>query len=63
MKLSVCGLNCKECDFYQTQCEGCQEVSGKPFWAETVCELFNCCRESKFNTCGDCEELPCKQFI
>ncbi|NMB38924.1 MAG: DUF3795 domain-containing protein [Firmicutes bacterium] len=63
MKISVCGLDCKECDFYQTQCDGCQEVMGKPFWTETGCELFICCTEKDFNTCGDCHELPCKQFI
>lgn len=63
MKLSICGLDCNGCDFYQTDCEGCREVKGKPFWTEIVCELFSCCSEKEFNTCGDCDELPCKLFI
>jgi hypothetical protein len=63
MKLSICGLDCKSCDFYKVQCKGCREVSGKPFWTETGCALFECCSEKGFNTCGDCGELPCKQFI
>lgn len=63
MKLSICGLDCSGCDFYQSDCEGCQAVKGKPFWAETVCELFSCCLDRKFATCGDCDQLPCKKFI
>ena len=63
MKLSICGLDCNGCDFYQTDCEGCREVKGKPFWTETGCELFSCCSEKELNTCGDCDKLPCKLFI
>lgn len=63
MCLSICGLECNECDFYQKECEGCREVKGKPFWTEEGCELFFCCSEKEFITCGDCSELPCKMFV
>ena len=63
MKLSVCGLDCDSCNFYPAECEGCREVDGKPVWTETGCELYLCCSEKNFKTCGDCHELPCKMFI
>jgi len=63
VKLSVCGLDCSECDFHQTLCAGCREVEGKPFWIEIGCELFSCSLEKNFNNSGDCLELPCEMFI
>lgn len=56
------GLDCQECRFYQTSCNGCRAVEGRPFWTDTGCELFICCSEKAYYSCGDCPELPCKQF-
>jgi len=50
VKLSVCGLDCSECDFHQTLCAGCREVEGKPFWTEIGCELFSCSLEKTLIT-------------
>lgn len=65
--LSACGLLCNECDF-KNQCNGCYKVKGRTFWAKEImpnktCPLFNCSvTERKFNSCGQCAELPCKKF-
>jgi hypothetical protein len=69
MKLSACGLNCDECQFYPKECAGCYAVNGKPFWtAEAtstgICPLFDCAINQKgFSNCGDCVDLPCKIFM
>ena len=68
MILSSCGLICDECEFYGKECKGCFAVKGQTFWAKEMmpnktCPLFNCSENIKgFNSCGECEELPCKMF-
>ena len=69
IKLSACGLNCGECQFYPKECAGCNAVKGKPFWTAeatltSICPLFDCAINQKgFGNCGDCMELPCKIFM
>lgn len=69
MLLSVCGLTCNECEFYNTSCTGCQNVKGSTFWAlemmpEKICPLYDCAVNRKaFNNCGDCPDLPCSMFL
>jgi hypothetical protein len=68
MTLSVCGLKCNECEFFNKTCNGCVAVKGSTFWAiemmpSKVCPLFDCAVNKKgFKDCGDCAELPCKMF-
>ena len=68
MSLSVCGLICNECEFYNITCTGCFNVKGSPSWAlemmpEKICPLYNCSVNQKgFRNCGDCQDLPCKLF-
>jgi hypothetical protein len=68
MTLSVCGLKCNECEFFNKRCNGCVAVKGSTFWAiemmpSKVCPLFDCSVNQKgFKDCGDCAELPCKVF-
>jgi Protein of unknown function (DUF3795) len=68
MLLSVCGLKCDECEFFNKTCTGCVDVKGCTFWAKEmmparVCPLFDCAvNKKKFRNCGDCAELPCKMF-
>jgi len=68
MTLSVCGLKCNECEFFNKTCSGCVAVKGSTFWAiemmpSKVCPLFDCAVNKKgFKDCGDCAELPCKMF-
>lgn len=67
--LSSCGLICNECEFYGNQCAGCYRVKGAPFWAaehtaEGICPLFKCAVvDKKYNSCGQCPDLPCELFI
>ncbi len=65
MDLSVCGLVCSECVLYPNECAGCREAEGKPSWVEgeKVCELYSCCADRNFNSCGDCLDLPCTSFV
>ena len=66
--LSVCGLICAECEFYQKTCAGCYAVQGKTFWAlemlpAKVCPLYQCAIYDRgYESCGDCAELPCASF-
>lgn len=66
--MSVCGLNCSECDFFGKTCEGCIQVKGQTFWAREhmpnqTCPLYQCSvNECHYRHCGDCAELPCSTF-
>lgn len=68
MNISVCGLVCNECQFFEGACQGCYAVEGKTFWAgevmpEKVCPIFDCAiNEKKYINCGDCSDLPCNIF-
>lgn len=68
MEVSACGLKCNECQFYNNPCSGCYKVEGKTFWAKEsmpnkICTLYDCAiNERKYKSCGNCTELPCKQF-
>ena len=68
MEISVCGLVCSECQFYNVSCSGCKAVKGSTFWAKEmlpgkVCTLYECAVTKKgYEDCGDCSELPCKMF-
>ena len=69
MLVSVCGLICDECQFYQNSCDGCSSNQGKPFWAieattEGICPLYQCAvHDNHFKDCGECSELPCQKFM
>ncbi len=69
MNISVCGIICSECLFYNNQCDSCRQVAGRPFWTEDqdqngICPLYDCSVNKKgLNSCGECEELPCKIFL
>ena len=39
------------------ECLGCIEGGGPP-----VCEIRNCCKESGFRTCAECNEMPCEKL-
>jgi hypothetical protein len=68
MEISVCGLVCSECQFYNVSCKGCKAVEGSTFWAKEmlpskVCALYECAvTNKKYGSCGECSELPCKMF-
>jgi hypothetical protein len=69
MILSCCGLQCNDCEFFGTTCQGCHQVMGKTFWAVTglptgVCPLFDCAVNKKnLKNCGECSDLPCETFL
>jgi hypothetical protein len=69
MILSVCGLVCDECEFFNKTCTGCINVKGSTFWAKEmmpgkVCPMYDCPVNKKgYKNCGDCIELPCKLFL
>lgn len=68
MIVSVCGLRCDQCEFYQKTCEGCKAVEGQTFWAKEMmpnktCPLYDCSVHKKgYSHCGQCAELPCETF-
>ena len=67
--ISACGLDCSACEFYKKTCAGCYAVNGSTFWAREmmpnkVCPLFQCAfNDRRYESCGDCDELPCAMFI
>ncbi len=68
MDISVCGLICNDCPFYGTDCPGCYNMKGQPFWTKEytetgICPLYECAVDmSGYASCGDCAELPCSMF-
>lgn len=68
MEISVCGLVCSECQFFNISCDGCKAVQGSTFWAKEllpgkICQLYECAvTNKKYEDCGECSELPCKLF-
>ncbi len=69
MELSVCGIDCSKCQYFNVSCNGCNAVEGSPFWAKEyfpnkICSLYECAViKNRFKSCGDCNELPCKMYI
>lgn len=67
--ISLCGLDCGECEFFEKTCAGCYAVGGSTFWAQEmmpgkVCPLFKCAfTDHEYESCGDCNELPCALFL
>jgi len=64
--LQVCGANCEECTSFKKECQGCDVIQGKVFWAEyvgkEVCPMYQCCKDKALDHCGGCAELPCKMW-
>lgn len=67
LELTVCGCNCTECPQLGTQCNGCNAICGKVYWAAyigtDICPIYKCVGEKKLGDCGECAELPCKIWI
>jgi hypothetical protein len=64
----VCGIFCGDCEFLGTQCKGCGNVKGKPFWVAQIpsgiCPIHDCCSNQKqIEHCGLCDDLPCDIFL
>ena len=62
-----CGLYCGDCDYLESQCQGCSQVQGKPFWTAQfeaiVCPIYDCCvNQNRLEHCGLCSEFPCEPF-
>lgn len=65
---TVCGMYCDECDHYEKDCQGCDEVEGSTFWTEYVdiesCPVYDCCvNKRKLTHCGHCNEMPCERYF
>ena len=65
VNISICGINCQECNFLGKECNGCRQEKGIIFWSKPdVCPLYQCCiNEKKLNNCGLCKELPCGEYF
>lgn len=62
LKLSCCGTECTECDFYQKGCSGCNECQGRVFHAPEgkACPIYSCSvKQHHYATCAGCEKLVC----
>ena len=52
-----CGTYCGICEWKdKTNCFGCQECHGKPFWGE--CSVAKCSIDKDFHHCGNCMSVP-----
>jgi hypothetical protein len=63
--ISKCGVICaSDCRAYQTECEGCNELSGEVSWAPylglRVCPIYSCVVQKGLQTCAGCGLAPCK---
>ena len=65
---SPCGAVCSDCARFPSECAGCRKIKGKVYWLKyaggDVCPVYSCCRSVRgFDTCGDCDKLPCEKFV
>jgi hypothetical protein len=63
--LSVCGIHClTDCKAYKTECEGCNELTGKVSWAQfygkTHCPIYECVEQKCIKSCNECGKAPCE---
>ncbi|WP_368183500.1 VOC family protein [Anaerotruncus rubiinfantis] len=66
-ELSPCGVDCAGCGQYPAECPGCNAIEGKVYWARYIgqeaCPEYTCpVNEKGLRSCGECRELPCRQF-
>lgn len=62
--VSCCGVNCLECEYFGSTCQGCDKIKGRPFWLEytggEVCDIYHCCiNEKEYRHCGICMLRHC----
>ena len=68
MSLSPCGINCGEFEACkEAGCSDCHSIQGKPFYIKEfgleTCPMYDCPVNQKgYQTCGECDELPCKIY-
>jgi len=62
-----CGLYCGACIDYleYKSCHGCNCTCGACASSEhhRECDIYKCCMDKGFDTCGGCQELPCSKLI
>ncbi len=59
---AICGLNCKDCRFYDDQCLGCRRQRGRMFWG--ICSIYRCCVYGKnLEFCAECSQFICQRFL
>ena len=64
--ISCCGTDCSKCYCFGKLCKGCNALCGKVFHAPEgkECPIYYCCKiEHKFESCGECDKLPCKLIL
>lgn len=62
---SVCGVCCStDCKAYKTECEGCNELSGRIPWAvfygKEFCPIYECVMSKGLSSCAFCGNAPCQ---
>lgn len=64
---SPCGARCVECAAFPKTCKGCRKIKGKVSWLQytndTICPIWQCCKERQRENCDGCPELPCARFM
>ncbi|MBM4018524.1 MAG: DUF3795 domain-containing protein [Planctomycetes bacterium] len=61
-----CGIYCAVCPGYRNgNCHGCPCPCGQCEGARyaAACDIVNCTRERKIESCADCPDLPCTKLI
>jgi len=58
-ELSYCGFNCINCPYYKdSKCYGCKSSSCHQICS--TCNIKQCNLNKHINSCGECNEYPCK---
>jgi hypothetical protein len=62
-----CGLYCGICtDYHEAKvCKGCgcDCVGCAAHWHHQDCQIYQCAEGKGYDTCADCEDLPCTMLI
>jgi hypothetical protein len=60
--ISYCGLDCDDCTYRKDQnCVTCCKGAGTVWYGK--CVVAKCVIDKKLNTCQDCPQYPCKDFL
>ena len=66
--ITKCGVICAvDCPAYNTECAGCNDLSGKISWAKYLglekCPIYSCIVSKGLSDCGQCGDAPCKLWL
>lgn len=65
--ISCCGCVCSDYPCFKECGGGCEANCGKVFWLKyanlDVCPIYDCKKKKGFESCSECDQLPCDLYF